>query len=49
MEENNKEYQLTDKGRDMIKRYLKELEPTKCSPGFMDKLNERIKQIDKGE
>ena len=49
MEEDNKEYQLTDKGRNIIKKYLKELEPTKCSSGFMDKLNERIKKLDKGE
>ena len=38
-------YRLTHKGKNI----LKNLKPTKCRPDFMDKLNERIDKIDKGE
>ena len=38
-------YKLTHKGKNI----LKNLKPTKCRPDFMDKLNERIKRIDRGE
>ena len=42
-------YKLTDKGKNILKKYLNNLEPTKCRPDFIERLNERIKQIDKGE
>ena len=45
MEDQDKRYRLTDKGKNILKNLI----PTKCRPDFMDKLNERIKQINKGE
>tara|TARA_R100000808_G_scaffold11947_1_gene30200 strand:- start:5344 stop:5478 length:135 start_codon:yes stop_codon:yes gene_type:complete len=41
----NNRYRLTEKGKNI----LKDLKPTKCKPGFIDRLNERIKRIDRGE
>ena len=38
-------YRLTDKGKNI----LKNLKPTKCKPGFTDRLNERIDRIERGE
>ena len=42
---NKERYRLTDKG----KKILKNLKPTKCRPDFMDRLNERIDWIERGE
>ena len=42
---NKERYRLTDKGKNI----LKNLKPTKCRPGFMDRLNKRIDRIDRGE